>query len=585
MQRIWEGAACSDLQQGCAQEWLLPNGVGGYASQSLLGVSTRTQHSLLMATTPEGERRSLLARLEDSFDGKPLATHQYPNAFWPFAYNFLKRIAITPSPVWVFDLGERVIARCIEVAQGRNATCITYHLLKGEPATLQIKPLFAFREQSELRHKKDGLEYSFAHFRNTLTVLPEGEPMPCVLHLGNAEFHAAPDWFFRFVYERDKEAKQPYEEDLFTPGVINIELSQEKPFSLWAVADVSPAPIHQLAPPPALEVKVQAEPKFSGPLLIARQIARRRSLIHLRDQLRESSRSFFWVDASKNANIFDSLHTPTEDCLARIIALPGLCLGAERPQDGLVILERYLKQLPEKIESQSDLWELLLCAWSVSLFPGNNAEIFLLLQARLSWLLSLDSPSLIPLYQEKESVPLRVAGLWYWSLWWLSAHREADMLHGVCEERRRSMLVEREQFGRAYQTLEASSLWAFATPKPLFSGHDARPHLDLIRQKLLTPRGLRATQDSKEITPWYLGLYTSAYLNAYGDNNAAARDHVEQSLLALNSHLERERCIGFISELFEDNEPLSPKGAVASAPNIGEVLRALEFLGIKESQI
>jgi hypothetical protein len=581
MQRTWEGADCSNLQQLCAQEWILPNGVGGYASQSLLGVSTRAEHSLLMAMTPEGQRRSLLARLEDSLGAQALATHQYPNAFWPASYRSLCRILIEPSPLWVFDLGSHVVSRRIEVAQGRNATRITYHLLRGEPAVLRLKPLFAFREQHERRHKQDGLEYSFAYFRQTLTMLPEGEPLPCVLHLGEAEFHASPDWFFRFVYERDQEAGRPHEEDLFTPGVISVELSQEKPFSCWVVADLAPPPSLAVAPAPTPNTSPQEPGRFYGPLLIARQIARRRSLIQLRDQLRESARAFFWVDPEKRVDLITALHTPTTDQAARLLSLPGLCLGADRCREGLLILTRSLQVQPATPETQEDLWALLLWAWAASQLASPH-ELAVLLHDRVSWLLSLPAPALVPLYTTINSVPLRVAGLWYWALVWLHAQLDPGSLRDLCEERAAAILSAKAQLGDPSQPYQASTLWAFAMPKSLFSGVEARPHLDAIREKLLTSRGLRASEGETLASPAWLGLYTSAYLNAYGDNNAAARDHVEQSLLSLLPHLESERCVGFISESFDDEAPYAPRGAVAFAPNIAEPLRALALLGIKE---
>jgi hypothetical protein len=581
MQRTWEGTACSDLQQGCAQEWILPNGVGGYASQSLFGVSTRSEHSLLMAATKAGQRRSLLARLEDSLEKKPLATHQYTNAFWPAAYQALCQISVGSSIVLVFDLGTHLIARRIEVAQGRNATRVTYYLLRGAPALLQIKPLFAFREQHELRHKQEGIEYSFAYFRNTLTVLPEGEPLPCVLHLGEAAFHAAPDWFFRFLYARDQEARRPYEEDLFTPGTISVELSQERPFSVWVVADLAPPPSNALMSAPSSSASPTKPARFFGPLLVARQIARRRALIQLRDQLQEAAQAFFWVDAERNVGVFDALHTPNPNQEARLLSLPGLCLGTNRYRDSLLLLAQSLLLLPKRPATPEEFWGFLLWVWAADQLsePGGLAT---LLQERIEWLLSIDTPTLIPLYHNKGDVPLGVAGLWYWALAWFSSQQEPGLLRTLSQERAAAILSERAHFGGTHHTLEAASLWAFAAPTPLFSGVEARPHLNAIREKLLTPRGLRAREGEDESSPYWLGLYTSAYLNAYGDNNASAREHVEQNLLSLAPHLEEECCLGFISETFEAHQPYHPRGLVAFAPNIAEPLRALALLGIKE---
>jgi glycogen debranching enzyme len=562
MRRSWEGAACTDLQRGRACEWLLPNGVGGYASQSLIGVATRAQHSLLMSSTPNGERHSLLAQLEDSVAQQPLSTHQYPNAFWPEGYKRITQISLDPSPTWIFALESHTVAKRVEVASNRNATRVTYYLLSGEPTTLRIKPLFAFRGQHQPRHKKDGVEYSFAFFRSTLNVLPDDEPLPCVLHLGEAEFKAAPDWFFHFVYEREREAELPYEEDLFTPGEISIELSQERPFSFWAIADLSPAPLTPISATPALNLKEKELPLFAGPLLIARQIARRKSLLRLREQLQQSASAFFGLDAEKRPTIFGSLDVNNKELWPSLLALPGLCMATGRTSEGLLILQRMM-------EASSREGDLLVGAWAASVLASqvqDVASLASILQKKLAAMLTEDD--LI----ERVLRDAALAGLWHWALSWL------DPL-GAERPKEEHSLLEAISANKDKLSLDkASALWAFATLRPLFIGHEARPTLDLARERWLTPKGLRG---DGLIAPWRIGLYCDAYLNAYGDNNNAAREHVEQALLSLSSHIESEGCVGFISESFADDEACAPRGALTFAPSIAEPLRVLERLGIK----
>jgi hypothetical protein len=565
MRRLWEGAACTDLKQGCAREWLIQNGAGGYASQSLLGVSTRAQHSLLMAMTEKGELYSLLARLEDVVElpndpnKRPLSTNEYPNAFWPEGYKSLTRISLDPWPTWVYSFGSCVIAKRIEASNTRNATRVTYYLLQGEPVTLRIKPLFSFRGQHQLRQKKDGVEYSFAYFRGALNVLPDGEPLPCVLHLGEASFHAAPDWFFHFVYQQERESNKPHEEDLFTPGEISISLSQEKPFSLWIIADLSPPPSTQITPTPSLAASATELPLFSGPLLIARQIARRKLLLSLRDELAHSAASFFGLDASKQFTIIPSLDAPSDALWQKMLALPGLCRATGRVKDGVILAQRLLEQAQQEED-------ILLGIWAASELHDDISALAPLALKRIETLLGDAS------FIERCAQSSSLAGLLYWALSWLLAypHEQRESHQAICE----SLLAQRDKLSLQ----SVSSLWAFATPRSLFSGLDARPTLDRARAEWLTPRGMR---DGAQILPWRLGLYCDAYLNAYGDNNAAAREHVEQCLLNLTSHIENEGVLGFISEQFSGDGSSSP-GALTFAPSVAEVLRVLARIGIKE---
>lgn len=73
---------CGDLDAALRREWLVANGLGGYASSTLIGVNTRGYHGLLVAALEPPVGRTVLAGglLEWArYDGRrfPLATHEY----------------------------------------------------------------------------------------------------------------------------------------------------------------------------------------------------------------------------------------------------------------------------------------------------------------------------------------------------------------------------------------------------------------------------------------------------------------------------------------------------------------------------
>src|SRR5579884_1853045 len=75
---------CGDLQQILDREWLVTNGIGGYASGSLPGATTRSYHGLLVAALhPPVERTVLVAKFDEEItmpDGQvlKLGTTEYP---------------------------------------------------------------------------------------------------------------------------------------------------------------------------------------------------------------------------------------------------------------------------------------------------------------------------------------------------------------------------------------------------------------------------------------------------------------------------------------------------------------------------
>src|SRR5947209_8297646 len=75
-------AIAADLEAALRREWLVTNGLGGYASGTLAGVNTRRYHGLLVAALePPVERTVLVAGSIDwaEYDGHryPLSSHEY----------------------------------------------------------------------------------------------------------------------------------------------------------------------------------------------------------------------------------------------------------------------------------------------------------------------------------------------------------------------------------------------------------------------------------------------------------------------------------------------------------------------------
>lgn len=599
MQRTWESDVCADLALGCAREWILPNRVGGYASESMSGVHTRRQHSLLMAETPEGQRYSLLSCVEDFFDERPLSTHAYAGAFWPEGFRALVRFSLDPAPTWIFSFGERLVAKRVEVLAGRHATRLTYFLLRGAPGLLSIKPLFAFRPQEALRQKQVGIETSFAFFQQALTVFPDKEPLPCVLHTYEAGFHYAPDWFYRFVYQQDKEAGLPHEEDLFTPGFLTIELSTERPYSLWALADVAPAPTLALSKAPSLERQTLELPLFRGPLLIARQMERRRSLAALQKSLAVNAGAFLVETPEKPPKVVSSWLTPRQDLRAEIISIAGLCLPSRAFSLCLSLIQGYAQRLSrEPLETEEDaetrLWLIWVARQLEVLSPQSKPALQQALFSLLEPLL-VGAPS--GLQRSKEGflagsggVSVGLQGLWYHALSWLTKEHPEEPLVQAASLLKESLYNARERLCTPQktllttldpddETLSPKSLLVVALPGALFSGSEARPLVDAARAQLLTPKGLRESPHSDIVRPSWLGVYCDAYRSAYGADNAAAREHIEQCLLSLAPLLE-SNALGFLPEYFEGP---APKGALAFSINLAEPLRILEALGIRES--
>src|SRR5256885_13287585 len=100
---------CCDLDIARTREWLESNGLGGFASSTIIGLNTRRYHGLLTAAlTPPVGRFVLLSKLEETLivDGArfELSANQYAGAVHPQGYQYLTRFRLEPFPVFTYTV-------------------------------------------------------------------------------------------------------------------------------------------------------------------------------------------------------------------------------------------------------------------------------------------------------------------------------------------------------------------------------------------------------------------------------------------------------------------------------------------------
>src|SRR5690348_2494653 len=140
---------CGDLEPALRREWLVTNGLGGYASGTLTGINTRRYHGLLVAALqPPVARTVLVSSLQETvvYDGRSysLSTHEYADGtIDPQGYRYLSEFRLEGMlPVWVFELGDALLERRVCMRYGANTTYVVYRLSRGSrPVTLTLTPL------------------------------------------------------------------------------------------------------------------------------------------------------------------------------------------------------------------------------------------------------------------------------------------------------------------------------------------------------------------------------------------------------------------------------------------------------------
>ena len=145
---------CNNLEQATSREWLVTNGIGGYASGTIAGVLTRGYHGLLVAALkPPVARTLMFVKLDEvvSYSDRKynLATNCWANeTVEPQGYLNLESFCLEGTiPVWRFALADALLEKRIWMEQGENTTYIRYSFKRGsEPLSLSLKALTNYRD-------------------------------------------------------------------------------------------------------------------------------------------------------------------------------------------------------------------------------------------------------------------------------------------------------------------------------------------------------------------------------------------------------------------------------------------------------
>ncbi|MGF1588448.1 MAG: amylo-alpha-1,6-glucosidase [Pleurocapsa sp.] len=147
------------------REWLVTNGIGGYAAGTVSGLLTRCYHGLLLAALkPPLGITLLLTKLDETVvygnAAYPLYTNRWADGtIAPHGYKQLERFYLKgTTPVWVYACADALIEKRIWMQQGKNTTYIQYKMLRGsQPLSLSVKALVNYRDRHGHTRNSDRL--------------------------------------------------------------------------------------------------------------------------------------------------------------------------------------------------------------------------------------------------------------------------------------------------------------------------------------------------------------------------------------------------------------------------------------------
>jgi predicted glycogen debranching enzyme len=241
----------ASLESSSRREWLVTNGLGGYAAGTVAGMNTRRYHGLLVAALkPPVERRVLVAQLDTVVTHRGERTELGVNEFaggyvhpqgWRYLHEFRREGAI---PVWRWTVGDLVIERRVWMAHGHNTTYVQFTVVAAtEPVELELLPLCADRDYHW--HHRGAVDYRVATIAHGVELQAHDGATHCRLLCERGEFRVDPAWYWNFHHRVEAERGLDADEDLYRPGVFRMRLGAGETSALILTAETAeprPAP-------------------------------------------------------------------------------------------------------------------------------------------------------------------------------------------------------------------------------------------------------------------------------------------------------------------------------------------------------
>jgi predicted glycogen debranching enzyme len=657
---------CGDLEAAESREWLVTNGIGGYASGTIAGSLTRRYHGLLLAALQPPVGRTLLVSAIDEiahYAGADfsLATHRWASgALDPKGFLFLEEFHLEGStPVWTYALADALLEKRVWMRQGENTTYVQYTLLRGSSALeMNLKALVNYRDHHSMTHAGDW-RMNIAPVEQGVRVLEFDGAAPFYLKCSDATCELRHEWHLGCYYSQETERGLNDREDrlfatLFRTGLevgssVMFVATTEAAVSLDAETDRAERANHDVKLFHEWQAKDEplaaAAPSWIWQLILAAdQFIVKRGL----------------PEESDGRSIIAGYHWFGDWGRDTMIALPGLTLATGRASVAKQILLAFARYVdrgmlpnnfpdaggkPEYNTVDAALWyfEAIRQYFAATqdivtlkeLFPiladmvkahvaGTRYNIHVdqadgLLYAggpgvQLTW---MDAKVGDWVVTPRTGKPVEINSLWINALETMAAF--SRLLGKSGEEYEKLTTKAKKSFQKFWNaernccfdvidspgigndaSLRPNQIFAVSLPASPLTPEQQKAVVDVCARHLLTSHGLRslalgeagysghysgsprdrdAAYHQGTVWGWLLGPFALANYRVYHDREAALRFLEPLGREIYSSGL------GTLSEIFDGDAPFTPRGCIAQAWTVAEVLRAwTELANTKDSE-
>lgn len=642
-------AICDDLAPGERREWLVTNGLGGYASGTVAGTLTRRYHGLLVAALrPPLERTLLLTKIDESVRYRDVPYDVFANrwnddALSPAGYVNAERFLLDGTmPVWHFALADALLEKRVWMEYGANTVYVRYRVLRaGAPMSLSLRLFGNYRSFHGNTHAGDW-RFSIERDDGGLRVNAYDGAVPFWVSTDRGDLTIENVWYRNYLLSTETQRGLDDLDDNLAIGSIVATLGPGD--ELVVTASTSSAP----AKPGALQRRQSHDDGVLGAWDCTRRAVQAppwmRQCILAADQFVVARPT---PDDASGLSIIAGYHWFADWGRDTAISLTGLSLIAGRPEIAKNILLAFARFIdggmlpncfpengaaPEYNTVDAALWYVEAVARYVlatndvatlhRLFPTLDQIVSSYRQGTrygihmdTDGLIAANAPGMQLTWMDAKigdrvitprgGKPVEIAALWYNALVRVSELASKDARDG--SEYASLASKVREGFARFWNaelsccfdvldgpdgndaTLRPNQLFAIALPSPVLSPDRYRAVVDTCASQLVTSSGVRtlgptdprftalyggpqATRDAAyhqgTAWPWLLGAFACAHARAYGDADLA------RSFLTPLADRLVDYGLGSVSEIADGGAPFHPRGAIAQAWSVGELIRA-----------
>lgn len=660
--------AGEEARERLQQEWLVTNGLGGYASGTISGAVSWRYHGLLIAALPAPFGRVVMLnhlaeslRLPDGRDVQFCGHESNPRESITSCGQFLAEFRLeNQMPVWRYELENIVLEKILVLLHGQNTMHVTYRLLSGaESLQLQLWPSMHFRGHEHSVSEPMTRDYVFSAENSHYQVSAGTDMPPLRMMLRGDKCTFTHDGGARREIYYQKDADRGYESRgiLWSPGYFNVLLNSGKDATLIASTE-SWNTMHALSPAEAVDFYEQRRARLVRIADRKAQALPAAELVMAADQfiinpvgrVQDSARAHAAGDEIRT--VIAGYHWFTDWGRDTMISLEGLTLVTRRSTEaawilrtfahyiryGLIpnlfpegeneglyhtadatlwffhALERYLEYTNDRDTLRHILPKLVDVAehhlrgtrFGIAVDPQDG----LLKQGaegyQLTWMdAKVDNWVVTP----RRGKAVEINGLWYNALCllaqWLRSEKQETAADTYAKHAARAKQSFNDRFWYAdgnylYDIIDGehgndnacrpNQLLAFSLKHPVLDESRWKPALEVVHERLLTPMGLRtlsrdhpdykakyfgdlrsrdAAYHQGTVWAWLIGPFIDAWLKVHPNDRSGAR----KFLSGFESDLNRG-CVGTINEIFDAEPPFTPRGCIAQAWSVAEVLRA-----------